>query len=119
MRVFACWWRAQAIFAGIQPILSDQLLGVILPLYQSKQADICLIDFILFTCILTFGQVAYIRAGYNLNICKMDGPGFIPLFQQQLASHVDCVEAELRECQEELQELRNPPSQPPLASVRV
>ena len=40
--------------------------------------------------------------------------------QQQLVSQVDCLEAELAECKEELQELQQPPSQPhPLTTVRA
>ena len=48
-----------AIFSGASPILSDQLLGAVIPNYQAGQS-VCLLDLILFSCILIVGQMMFV-----------------------------------------------------------
>ena len=76
-----------AVFSGASPILKDQLLGAIIPNYQAG-VKICLLDLLLFSSILILGQMLFVWATFRLNISKMDGAGFVPLFQQQLARHI-------------------------------
>ena len=40
---------------------------------------------------LLLGQVAFVWSTYKLNVSKMDGAGFVPLFQQQLAKHISAL----------------------------
>ena len=46
------------------------------------------IDLVVFAVLLVIGQMCYVWATYQLNLSKMDGPGFVPLFQKQLARHI-------------------------------
>lgn len=50
-----------AIFAGGSPLLSDQLLGAIIPNYQAG-VQICILDLLLFASILVVGQMIYVWA---------------------------------------------------------
>ena len=81
---------ANALFCGAAPVLSDQLLGAVIPNLQAGQR-ICYVDLVLFGAMLLLGQVAFVWSTYKLNISKMDGAGFLPLFQQQLAKHISAL----------------------------
>ena len=87
-----CMWiiTLNAVFAGGSPILWDHLIGAVVPNFQrmEDQTQVCLVDLIVFASLLVGGQSLYVYATYMLNISKMDGAGFVPLFQKQLARHI-------------------------------
>ena len=74
------------LFTGASPLLMDQLLGAVIPNVLDG-VEICLIDLALFSSILVVGQSLFVWSTYKLNVSKMDGAGFSPLFQRQLARH--------------------------------
>jgi hypothetical protein len=61
---------ASAIFAGVRPIIMDQLLGAILPNFLAGE-NLCMWDLGIFTSALVIGEVLFIRGTYNLNVSKM------------------------------------------------
>ena len=75
------------LFTGASPLLMDQLLGAVIPNVLDG-VEICLIDLALFSSILVVGQSLFVWSTYKLNVSKMDGAGFSPLFQRQLARHI-------------------------------
>ena len=75
------------LFAGAYPLLTEQLLGAIIPNYLNG-VNVCLYDFIGFGLLIVVGRLIVVQTKYILNTSKMDGAGFRPLFQRNVAIHV-------------------------------
>ena len=74
------------LLAGL-PLLYDLLFDSIMPMMVGNGGS-CEVDFSLTVGGIVLISMVVIWLEYHLNVSKMDGAGFIPLFQRELCSHI-------------------------------
>ena len=75
-----------SIYMGAIPVMMNYLFNVALP--NAQRGDDCALDTGLMVALIIFGYASVVQVKYILSISKMDGAGFVPAFQRQMAMHL-------------------------------
>ena len=78
-----------SIYRGVVPLLMDHLFNVIMP--NLLNGHPCEIDLGVIGSVIVLGSVGIIWIDHMLSITKMDGSGFVPVLQKQLAEHISAL----------------------------